>query len=112
MKLRPVQLVCLALLLATLRLADPAALTPVDFAARTAYLKILLRPDSHETYAEAKPNKLPLRPIPAPAVRSVRLLVALAPVARAVLSTPWSMPPPAFHSAALQSATGFGRASA
>ncbi len=110
MKLRPVQLVCLALLLATLRLADPAALAPDDFALRAGVLNILLRTELAETCSRPVPRALRTRRIPVPAIRAAQPATALAVSAVAALEARWTMPPPARHSAAVQSFTSFARA--
>ena len=106
MKLRPIQLVCLALLLATLRLADPTALAPGDYALQAGYLNALLSKSLPETRTAAVPQPAGTRQIPAPPATST---LADAALPHASLSTPWTMPHPALHSAALQSFTGFGR---
>ena len=50
MKLRPIQLVCLALLLSTLRFSDPSVLTPASFAMQSSYLRALLAQEYTETW--------------------------------------------------------------
>ena len=108
MKLRPVQLVCLALLLATMRLADPAALAPEDFALSAGVLSVLLRTELAEGWSQAKPQPLPARRIPAAfAAREPRTLCT---PSLHVSEASWTMPPPARHSADLQSFTSFLRA--
>lgn len=109
MKLRPVQLVCLALLLSTLRLADPAALPPDDLALRVGVLQVLLRTELAGEAAQPRPRTLPGR-LPAPAAHVPRAAAALPPEAAIALQARWSMPPPARQSAAVQSFTGFLRA--
>lgn len=107
MKLRPIQLVCLALLLATLRLADPGAPAPGQLVLQARYLNVLL--GQTNTHAiEATGQRQSARRAPAP--RSVTTTLAAA--ALAALETPWTMRPPSAHQAALQSVTGFGRRSA
>ncbi len=110
MKLRPVQLVCLALLLATLRLADPAALAPDDFALRAGVLNVLLRGEMGERSAAATARPLQARSIPAPAVHAARSAEARTPAQTFALRCRWTMPPPATHSVAMQSFTSFLRA--
>ncbi len=112
MKLRPVQLVCLALLLAALRLADPTALAPGDYALQAGYLDALL------SNAHANPRTASA-PQPCPAAKSLRRRPSsaaatdvLSPASRCTLNFPWTMPHPASHSAALQSFTGLGRRTA
>ena len=105
MKLRPVQLVCLALLLATLRLADPAELAPDDFALRAGVLNVLLRTELAREALQPAPRAPLGRRIPAPAIRADRSTLALI----SAIEAPWTMPPPAVQSAAVQSFTGFLR---
>ncbi len=104
MKLRPIQLVCLALLLAALRMADPAALAPSDLALRAGVLNVLLRTELTSEWTEPASSPRPESRIPAPALRVVRKLSAPR------ISAPGSMPPPALQSAAVQSHTSFLRA--
>ena len=110
MKMRPVQLVCLALLLATLRLADPAALAPDDFALRAGMLNVLLRGEPVELRAVAAAKPLTPSRIPAPAARAARLVAGLPAAQTFALRCRWTMPPPATHSVAVQSFTSFLRA--
>lgn len=110
MKLRPVQLVCLALLLAALRLADPAALAPDDFAFRAGVLNVLLRSDIAENQAAPTPKPPLSRHIPAPALQPKRQVEALPAAGISALRCRWTMPPPAVQSVAVQSFTSFLRA--
>ncbi len=110
MKLRPVQLVCLALLLATLRLADPAALAPDDFALRAGVLNVLLRTELATQWSTARPQALRARGIPAPTLRTARAAASISESDVTVLEARWTMPPPAVQSAAVQSFTSFLRA--
>lgn len=106
MKLRPVQLVCLALLLATLRLADPAALAPGEFALRAGYLQVLLSPEVAERRAVKTKRVERVRVIPAPAGVVAARVAEVTPGAGRVA---WAMLPPALQSVAVQQVTGFGR---
>ncbi len=109
MKLRPVQLVCLALLLATLRLADPAALAPDDFALRAGVLNVLLRTELAREALQPTPRALPGRRVPVAATRTGRNTLQLKSAFVNALEARWTMPPPAVQSAAVQSFTGFLR---
>ena len=107
MKLRPTQLVCLALLLSTLSIADLPALAQADYRVQCSYLLVLS--DYGNLTSTAKRQQPKANPATAP--RNIRQ-VDLPSAARAVAQTVWTMRPPSAHYAALQSFTGFGRASA
>ena len=108
MKFRPAQLVCLALLLGTLRLADPAALAPAEFALRAGYLQALLSSAPARAKFEA-PRARRTSAIPAPAALLLSSTQAPHSPPAHLLRAIWTMLPPASQSAALQSVTGFGR---
>lgn len=112
MKLRPVQLVCLALLLAALRLADPTALAPGDYALQAGYLDALLSNAHANPQTASAPQPLPGSEVPVPATIIAAATDVLSPASRCTLNFPWTMSHPASHSAALQSFTGLGRRTA
>ncbi len=109
MKLRPIQLVCFALLLSTLSLADSSALAQGAVPLRATYLGALLFPGYESE------SSLPKRAKPVAASRKIFVRNTSAPLASAAvaaLQTVWAMRPPSAHTVALQSVTGFGRRSA
>jgi len=109
MKLRPFQLVCFALLLCTLSLADSSALAQGVVPLQASYLGALLFPD----YESGSRRSEKAKPIPERRKAFVRSApAALPPAELATLATAWSMRPPSAHTAALQSVSGFGSPSA
>jgi hypothetical protein len=116
MKLRPIQLVCLALLLSTLRLTDPSVLTPASFSLQSSYLRALLNQDYDEVWNSQRPTSQDhtddtvSRTGHIPAIFTTRKPpITLAPEHAALTKTVWTMRPPSAQCAALQSVTGFGR---
>jgi len=106
MKLRPIQLVCLALLLATLRLADPAALPPSEFAFQAGYLNALLSSDHRDS--AVSPTRV--QRIPAPALITTREPKNLSASSRILIATPRPMRQPLANATAIASHTSFLRA--
>jgi len=109
MKLRPIQLVCFALLLCTLSLADSSALAQGVVPMQARYLGALLFPG----YEAGSSRPEMAKPVAARRKAFIRNMpVALPPAAVATLEMAWAMRPPSAQTAALQSVTGFGRRSA
>lgn len=102
MKLRPIQLVCFALLLSTLALADSSALAQGVVPMQARYLGALFFP-GYQASVVRETQKRPAIRRRATYLRKPRL--ALPPASVALLRTAWTMRPPSAHTAALQSAT-------
>ena len=113
MKRRPVQLVCLALLLSALSYTGSPALAHAEYQMQCGYLRVL------EDYSRLWNAPRRQRQQPQPATRSFHLALApkdsptriltLQAASVAAVRTTWTMRPPSANYAALQSFTGFGR---
>jgi hypothetical protein len=118
MKLRPVQLVCLALVLSTLSLADSSALVPGQYGMQAGYLRALFLKDYAETWngTEQQRKTKPTRSLYLAGRRAggagERASRGLSAACCAAIGTAWTMRPPSAQNAALQTFTGFGRVSA
>ena len=111
MRIRPIQLVCLALVLSTLSLADTSALAPANYL--EVFLHDYVRVWTGSVHQTAKVVRRTVgvytRTYTQIARTTARFLTASS---RAAVQTPWAMRPPSAQCAALQSVTGFGRRTA
>jgi len=113
MKLRPSQLVCLALLLTTLSYAGSPALAQTQLQAQLQmqvtylrvlgdYGKLLTAANRQKPQSEARTTRATLSP-------NKTRVFTLAPASLAVIETPWSMRPPSAQYASLQAFTASSR---
>jgi hypothetical protein len=97
MRLHTRHLACLLLLLSSLSATQGNAARPGELSAGGRYISMLL-----SQRAAATPSA---RPITAETASYKIEAVALTPASRYLHTTPWTMRPPAAHTAALQAAT-------
>ncbi len=113
MKLRPSQLVCLALLLTTLSYAGSPALAQTQLQAQLQmqvtylrvlgdYGKLLTAANRQKPQTEARTTRVAISP-------KVTRVYTLTPAALTVVETPWSMRPPSAQYASLQAFTASSR---
>ena len=114
MRLRPVQIVCLAILLSSMRMANASALPPLQRDIQGPYLALVVGHDGLAVWTEIHLSDLQhlsahVQVSPASAARPrYNLAMDLAPASLAHARTPWTLKPPSAQYLALQSVTGFG----
>lgn len=114
MKLRPVQIVCLAILLSSMRMANASALPPLQRDIQGPYLALVVGHDGLAVWTEIHLSDLQhlSAQVHLSAVAVDRphysLAFGLTPASLAHARTPWTLKPPSAQYLALQSVTGFG----
>lgn len=113
MKLRPSQLVCLALLLTTLSYASSPALAQTQLQAQlqmqVTYLRVLGDYGKLLTAANRQKPQSEARTTRATISTNQARVYTLTAAAMAVVQTPWSMRPPSAQYASLQAFTASSR---